>query len=292
MSRRVMYWVRRLHLYLGLFLVPWVLVYGVSGFLFNHPTAFPDQPVRSFGLEEIRGTPLEGLPKPAELAEEVVSALSEKGGSYRLVRPDEAAFSRNRVTVQARGPGLEHAVAVNLADGTGTVRSKSSDPEPAAPFAAQSGVRIPMPLGERLQNGTPAVLRNLGLDVDVATAPATLPDLAFYMETDGRVWKVIYQPLRGLISGRPADSPQKDLSTRRFLTQLHLAREYPPYVGGRWFWAVAVDVMAFVMVFWAVSGLFMWWQIKALRGWGAIVMAASAAVAALMGLSMHRALSP
>jgi hypothetical protein len=50
--------------------------------------------------------------------------------------------------------------------------------------------------------------------------------------------------------------------------------------------------MAFVMVFWAVSGLFMWWQIKAVRGWGAVVLAASAAVATLMALGMYGALSP
>lgn len=292
LSRRVMHQVRRLHLFLGLFLLPWVLLYGVSGFLFNHPTAFPDQPTREFGPDETRGTPLGGLPKPADVAEEVVAALNEKGGSYRVVRPDEARFSRSRVTVQARGPGVEHAVVVDLTEGTGTVRTKASADEPTAPFAAKSGVRTASSLPDRLQTGTPVVLRKMGLDADEATAPGTLPDLTFYMEADGQVWKVTYQPQRGGVSGRPADAPTQGLSTRRFLTQLHLAREYPPGVGARWFWAVAVDVMAFVMVFWAVSGLFMWWQIKAVRGWGAVVLAVSAAVATLMAVGMHGALSP
>ena len=290
LSRRVMHRVRRLHLFLGLFLLPWVLLYGVSGFLFNHPTAFPDQPARTFGPEEVRGTPLEGLPTPAGMAEEVVAALNEKGGSYSVVRPDEARFSRSRVTVQARGSGVEHAVVVDLTDGTGTVRTKPSAGEPTAPFAAKSGVRTTLP--DRLQKGAPVVLNKMGLDADEVTAPGTLPDLTFYMEADGRVWKVTYQPQRGGVSGRPADAPSQGLSTRRFLTQLHLAREYPPGVGSRWFWAVAVDAMAFVMVFWAVSGLFMWWQIKAVRGWGAVVLAVSAAVATLMAVGMHGALSP
>jgi hypothetical protein len=287
-----MHRVRRLHLFLGLFLLPWVLLYGVSGFLFNHPTAFPDQPTRSFGPEEVRGTPLEGLPTPAGMAEEVVAALNEKGGSYSVVRPDEARFSRSRVTVQARGPGVEHAVVVDLTDGTGTVRTKPSVDEPTAPFAAKSGVRTASSLPDRLQTGTPVVLRKMGLDADEATVPGTLPDLTFYMEADGRVWKVTYQPQRGGVSGRPADAPSQGLSTRRFLTQLHLAREYPSGVGARWFWAVAVDAMAFVMVFWAVSGLFMWWQIKAVRGWGAVVLAVSAAVATLVAVGMHGAFTP
>lgn len=213
-----MHQVRRLHLFLGLFLLPWVLLYGVSGFLFNHPTAFPDQPTRTFGPEEVRGTPLEELPRPADMAEEVVAALNEKGGSYRVVRPDEAAFSRNRVTVQARGPGVEHTVVVDLAAGTGNVRTKPSDAEVTAPFAAKSGVRTSSPLPDRLQTGTPVVLRKMGLDANEATAPATLPDLTFYMEADGQVWKVTYQPQRGGVSGRPADSPSQGLSTRRFLT--------------------------------------------------------------------------
>ena len=293
LSRRVLHWVRRTHLFLGLFLLPWVLLYGVSGFLFNHPTAFPDQPTRTFGPDEVRGTPLEGLPTPAELAGEVVDALNDKGCSYRLVRPEDAAFSRSRVTVQARGAGGEHGVVVELEDGSGIVRSKPlGEKEPPAPFAAKSGVSTATSLPDRLQKGTPVVLNRIGLDADEATVPGPLPDLTFFMEADGQVWKVTYQPQRGGVSGRPADAAGQGLSTRRFLTQLHLARGYPAGVGARWFWAVAVDAMAFVMVFWAVSGLFMWWQIKAVRAWGAVVLAVSAAVAGVMAFGMHRALSP
>ena len=287
-----MHLMRRLHLFLGLLLLPWAMLYGVSGFLFNHPTAFPDQPTRAFGSKEVRDTPLEGLPTPVSLAEEVVAELNEQGGFYRVVQPERARFSRNRVTVQAHGSGVEHAVVVDLIEGTGIVRTKPSADESTAPFAAKSGVRTASSLPDRLQTGTPVVLRKMGLNADEATVPATLPDLTFYMEADGRVWQVNYQLHRGRVSGRPADAVSQRLSSRRFLTQLHQAREYPSGVGARWFWAVAVDAMALVMVFWAVSGLFMWWQIKAVRGWGAVVLSVSAAVASLMAIGMHGVLSP
>ncbi len=292
LSRRLLHCVRRMHLFLGLFLLPWALLYGVSGFLFNHPTAFPDQATRTFVPDDVGGTPLERLPRPAELAEEVVTALHEKGGSYRVVRPDDAAYSRSRVTVQARGKGVEHTVLIDLADGTGVVRSKRSMDDQPVPFAARSGVRTATSLPELLGNGTPVVLRKLGLDADDAIPPGTLPDLTFFMEADGRVWKVIYQPGRGSVSGKPADGLEEGLGTRRFLTQLHLAREYPTAGGVRWLWALFVDALAFVMVFWAVSGLFMWWQIKALRGWGGVVLAFSVTVATFIALGMYRALSP
>jgi hypothetical protein len=282
-----------MHLYLGLFLLPWALLYGVSGFLFNHPTAFPDQPTRTFGSDDVRGTPLEGLPRPAELAEEVVAVLNEKGGSYRLVRPEDAAFTRSRVLIIARGEGVEHSVVVELPGGSGHVRSKPTVTEEApGPFAAKAGVRTATSLPDRLQEGMPTVLNKLGIDASEASIPGLVPDLTFYLEADGRVWRVTYQPQRGSVSARLADAPGQSLTFRRFLTGLHLAREYPAGGGVRWYRALFVDAMAFVMVFWAVSGLLMWWQIKAVRGWGAVVLVASGIVATLMALGMYRVLSP
>lgn len=293
LSRRILHWVRRMHLYLGLFLLPWALLYGVSGFLFNHPTAFPDQPTRTFGPDDVRGTPLEGLPRPAELAEEVIHALNEQGGSYRLVRPEDAAFARSRVLLNARGDGVEHSVFVELPSGTGYVRTKPmGETEAPAPFAAKAGVRTTTALSDRLQKGAPEVLNKLGLDADEASIPGLVPDLTFYLEADGRVWRVTYQPQRGAVTGKMADSPSEGLSVRRFLLRLHLSHGYASDGGVRWWWAVFVDAMAFVMVFWAVSGLLMWWQIKAVRGWGAVVLVGSAVVATLMALGMYRVLSP
>lgn len=37
---RFLYFMRRLHLYLGLSLLPWFLMYGLSSFVFNHPRPF------------------------------------------------------------------------------------------------------------------------------------------------------------------------------------------------------------------------------------------------------------
>jgi hypothetical protein len=70
-------WVRPVHLYLGLFLFPWALLYGVTAFLFNHPTAFGDQLTATFGRDAFAGTPLEGTPDPQAIAEQVVAKLNE-----------------------------------------------------------------------------------------------------------------------------------------------------------------------------------------------------------------------
>ena len=56
-------------------------------------------------------------------------------------------------------------------------------------------------------------------------------------------------------------------------------------------WALIVDAMAFVMVFWGASGLLMWWQIKATRRLGVVVVLLSVVAAVWMGIGMHEMLT-
>ena len=65
----------------GLLLFPWAFLYGVTAFLFNHPTVFSDQPTATFGREVLTGTPLESIPTPTEQATLVVARW--RGGMQR-----------------------------------------------------------------------------------------------------------------------------------------------------------------------------------------------------------------
>jgi hypothetical protein len=68
---------------------------------------------------------------------------------------------------------------------------------------------------------------------------------------------------------------------------MHTTHVYPNEQNTKWYWTVIVDVMAFVMVFWGVSGIFMWWQIKATRKLGFIILVLSLIAATLLGVGMH-----
>ncbi len=70
---------RRTHLFAGLFMTPWVFLYGVTGFLFNHPDAFPDRKVHTADRSVLAGTALEGFPTAPELADRVVEAAQRSG---------------------------------------------------------------------------------------------------------------------------------------------------------------------------------------------------------------------
>ncbi len=310
LRRRVMHAVRRAHLYFGLFLLPWAVMYGATGFLFNHPSAFADAPTATFGARELAGTPMESPPKPDAVAAQVVTALNERakdGGPYSLVEPEKARYTRDFAFVTVKADGHDVSLLFDVNTPGGTVRSKPAAPpaKPAAPASFAIGARNPTaappterlnladPLHERVKAAVPVVLERTGFPAGDATV-TSVPDLSFLMSDGAKTWRVTYNAMTGTVSGTPADTAPtpEELSARRFLTRLHLASGFPGSRNAKWFWAVVVDAMAFVMVFWGVSGLFMWWQVKATRRLGFLVLLASAAAATALGLGMYEVLTP
>lgn len=311
--KRAMHVVRRGHLYVGLFLFPWAVLYGVTAFLFNHPTAFSDAPTATFGARALAGTPLEALPSPNEQAEQVVAKLNElQQPATPYKRAGEAKYAREFAFATAKGDGFTVNVLFDVKNGGGTVRAtpvrEKKEPErapfatasapqpkgggaPKAPRASRDGIKLPDPLHERVKAAVPVVLERTGFAAG-EVAVTSVPDVTFPIEADGRVWTANYNALTGTVTGAPADAaPESELSVRRFLTRLHLAHGYPGEANGKWFWALVVDAMAFTMCFWGLSGLLMWWQIKAARGPGLIVLALSAACATALAVSMWGALA-
>ena len=57
--------------------------------------------------------------------------------------------------------------------------------------------------------------------------------------------------------------------------RLHVTHGYSRPDWPRVIWAVFVDLMAFAMVMWAITGVAMWWQKKSLRVAGGAVIAAA-----------------
>ncbi|MBI1898727.1 MAG: hypothetical protein HYZ57_18280 [Acidobacteria bacterium] len=66
-----------------------------------------------------------------------------------------------------------------------------------------------------------------------------------------------------------------------FLERLHRMRGYQyPFVLND-VWAVSVDLFIVGMIFWALSGLWMWWELKVTRRLGALALLGGAALFAL-----------
>ena len=273
---------------------PWVMLYGVTALLFNHPGAFPDRVQRTLARADFAGTALERMADPAADAGQVVAALNAKfaeagatGSTFRLVQADQALYTRDVVVARARGAGQEHSVRLDLPSGTASISTMQQDDAEQPPFAVR-GLKVTGSLSERVKTGLPEALARLKLSADDAGISVG-SNLAFIVEADGRFWKALYNVQTGSVTGRPADAPGP-LSVRQFLTQLHMSHGYPSQDTTRWCWAVAVDAMFVSMMFWGFSGLLMWWQIKAVRIAGALVFLSSLVVAAILGLGMHSAI--
>jgi hypothetical protein len=305
-TKACLHLLRRAHLYAGLFLVPWAVLYGITAFLFNHPTEFSDQPYVEFGRDTLVGTSMEAPPTPGMVADQVVAALRDRspGSTYTLVESASPKYTREFAFAVVRSEGRETNVLIDVTGAGGSVRSREvppAKPEVRAPFAVPGSVPQPPPraggapdrlvisnpLGDKVKSAVPTILERTGFPAGEVTV-TSVPDVTFLMDADGRRWRVIYNPLTGSVRGRPAedDDAPATPSTRSFLLRLHSAHGYPYRAGPGQAWAVLVDVMAAALLFWAMTGLVMWWQVRAARRAGAIVLIASAGVAAVLVSAM------
>ena len=304
-----MHVVRRGHLYLGLFLLPWAFLYGVTGFLFNHPEALPDQPMVSFGRSHLAKTALAEVPSLREQAERIVAALNvkhEPAAAYSLGTSEPYYASRDFIFATIKGNGRTFNVLFDVYSHAGYVRETTAPPPPKpAPFATgkvaeprvrnsgtpktgpsnSSDFKIDDNLVDRFRKAMPALFEGLGLPYEDVTVNSA-PDLKFPIACNGDNWIATYGPITHTVTGVPEESSRGDMSIRRFLIRLHLAHLYPGEVGAKWFWAILVDAMSVVLCFWGLSGLFMWWQIKATRITGLAVLAVSTICAISLGIAM------
>ncbi len=315
LGKRIMTWVRRAHLYLGLFLFPWAILYGVTAFLFNHPSVLSDAPALDFNKSASAGTPLADLPSLKQQTEEVLKALNEqqKPESPYTLGAGDIRYSRDFAFATVKNQGHNLNLLIDPRNLSGSIRTTVDQPKtapaPKAPFAlgnapnpAGGGARTPLTeeassttlkvpnnLYDRTLAAMPTILEKTGQTVGEVVV-TSVPDLIFPIEVEGRIWIATYNPKAGTITGKLPSDPV-EIGWRRFLLRLHTAHGYPGEVNARWSWAVIVDAMAFVMCFWGISGLFMWWQIKATRKLGTVVLILSAVAATVLGFMMYAAMT-
>ena len=73
---------------------------------------------------------------------------------------------------------------------------------------------------------------------------------------------------------------------KAFLERFHRRRGYATGYGLDTVWAIAVDLAIVGMVFWALSGLWMWWEMKATRGLGTAALVGGAGLFVLFVLTI------
>lgn len=302
-------WVRRCHLYLGLFLAPWALLYGITGYLFNHPTHFSDRGLKEISRATLVAAGFDGtLTPPHEAALEVVSKMNERfpDANLELAEDHDAQYLGDFFFATASGSRKTYQLLIRRDGGGGTYLDSTPPPKPAerkAPFMInpQSGTLFrggqdqnamaalpiePLKMTRSSASVVESILPELAnrLDLPGLDQPFRLtsaPQLQFRARYAGETWLVKYDSFRGSVNAEVVDpnNVQPPLSWRASLLRLHTTHGYSGIYEARWFWAMMVDAMAGVLIFWSISGLVMWWQIKRLRAIGLVVIALSLLVA-------------
>lgn len=270
--------VRRIHLYTGLLLLPWVILFGFSGMLFNHP---------EFGAMEVLRRVDSGAPvvDPEAVADSIVAALNASEGSpgYQRVAGNEAAIEG---VISLQGPGKDGSVTVSVDPADGSARlTRVKESRPAAKVAPSLAPdQVPAAVSpDDLRAFAGDFAQFSGLEnsemLEIATRGGA--ELRFRVENpeSGQTWNLSWNLMGGPLGSRELKSGTgPDLYT--VLTRFHKTHHYPERFGTRWLWSAFGDLTGITMVFWGLSGMIMWWQIKPTR----LIGVAGLSIAAVLAL--------
>lgn len=268
-------WIRRAHLYCGLALVPWVLLYAASGMLFNHPgwTA-PDDGPRHFSVSQL----------DAALRERGV--LDAQAGAKAV-----AAMLGDDVVVHASPPPtLTSRLHAKRTDGTDElwlrfpVRRGSWGTRPdTARVPASLAELEPLQVHGHDREAWQAFSDAVAADLEgrrTTTALSRTPTLRFNADIDAEAWVVEYDAKSGGVSFEAIED--REVRIPRLLARLHMTHVYPDTLGAAWLHAIIVDLSALCLVMWCITGLCMWWWMRKLRVVGGIVIVTGLAFTAAL----------
>lgn len=258
-------WIRRAHLYCGLALLPWVLLYAVSGILFNHPGWSGSSQGTRFSLSELSTDAV--VLDADRSAEAVVAALGE---GVELESSPAPLLRRSLRARTPKGSETEHRLSVRFPSRRGFWGAREQH-EARTPPSLGDLERLDVPGYDRA--AWQAVAASVVAEVDAPSLPVELTDspvLRFHARIDGESWQVDYDGSSGEVTFEPI--ADRDTPPGRVLARLHMTHVYPDTFGMGWIHALLVDLTALCLVLWCLTGVFMWWQMRKTRAVGAVVL--------------------
>ncbi|MCA9135137.1 MAG: PepSY domain-containing protein [Planctomycetales bacterium] len=277
---RLMMLARRTHLYAGLFLLPWVFLYGITGAMFNHQSLFPHVSISPVPRAVIESTPLNDFPSPDVLAAQVVRAIeaASEDASIQLAEDPCAEFT-NELMFEVPADGNKHVVHIDpITRQSHVARHPAEDFKPKRLLQKINHIQLDQDPMELAKQSAEAIFKQMDVSPNAAPKPFGWTKLNFLAEVDGQPARVTYVLKDGHVDVTQYEG-HHGMSSRAFFLRLHTTHGQPPHWNGRMIWSLFVDTMAIAMVTWGLTGLLMWWQIKRTRIIGGIVVASSIIVA-------------
>lgn len=272
-------------MYLGLLLLPWLLFFGLSGILFNHPNIGEEahgQRIQNSGEHALQAWPA------LDSANEVIAKLNaqrtensaKEGGALSLAQDIQPQWDGYAILSAKREDGQE-TIIWDVDKARGIWVERKARPEPGDPHFPRTGVELPQLRSQSLGGSIQSLLEAQGRasTLSLRPHPRIGPRLRLVaVDEQGQSWNLVYNSATGEVSGRKSDhAPAIGLS--QLFGKLHTTHHFPMKIGARWFWALFEDLLGLSMVIWSLSGMIMWWQLKKTRRWGLVSVAAALVIA-------------
>lgn len=275
--------IRRIHMYLGLLLLPWLLFFGLSGILFNHPNigeTVKGQRILNEGEQAVAAWPAQAT------AQSVIESLQTQGGAWSL-DPSIPPQWEGYAILTAKLPEGQETIIWDVEQGRGVWVQRQARPDPGNPHFPVTTLALPERRSAGLGPEIQALLGTQGRDAqnELKVHPRIGPRLRMVAtDESGQTWNLVYSSSSGELSGRKRDHwPAIGIS--QLLRTLHMTHHFPMKIGARWFWALFEDLLGLSMVIWSLSGIVMWWQLKKTRRWGIISLVLALVIAAAVMVS-------
>ena len=277
-----MKFVRRLHMYFGLILFPFVLLYGITAMLFNHYSWFSDTVILENSPTDLESV---AMPSADKLADLLIADLKERSGiPLKRAEGGFTSYTSNMIVDVSRGDDrIRYRINPNDMSSIVQIINIPSPDTSERIFPGRlerrekERLRLLVDKLEELSGGKNGQIRRM-------------PNVKFNVTVEDEEWVLTYDLRSGeLAQRRPADLA-RPFSLRSFLLRLHTSHGYPDGAGSRMVWAILVDLMAALMIFWGLSGLFMWWQMRPTRRSGILAVIAGLIVSSVLGYGMLQSL--
>lgn len=271
-------------MFLGLLLVPWVLLFGLSGFLFNHNSTFWGgnvETVANFTSEQFVS---DNLLQPIDIDEHMESVLASinasKDSNYSLHR---SPWLNGHLSLIGKAGNQTLRFKIDPTDGSTTVTTnrKPTLKQEKPPFDKLEVDSQAFSL-DALSTRVSSLLAEKGIELQGQLSLPTRggnAEIRFILEDENnKLWRGNYNLATSTLSG-VADDANSGMNFASAVTRLHKTHHYPDIVSTRWLWVLIGDITALSLVVWGTSGLIMWWQIKPTRTIGTVSVFAAAIIA-------------
>jgi hypothetical protein len=260
-----MRWLRRSHLYSGLLLLPWVLVYGISGFLFNHggsTTSTRMVPIPANQLAQL-------TPDQQELGARLLTAVEQQDAKSHATVTGSWTFEFHEPVTDK-----SYRLSLPIDESVARLSERRRRSSNSTSYARDTFA----PERELAEQAARATLSSISLQHEDLRA---IGGPTLRVSSDQSRWSTT------LTRDRATESAASAFDLNRLMRRLHVTHGYNRSDWSRIAWAVIVDVMAFAMVLWAISGIAMWWQKKSLRASGAVALTAAFTGAAVLIIALQ-----